>query len=153
LEPQVSEVPLCFNVTHAEDMALYAVARARAIGIDIEAYRQLPDATAIAERFFSPLENRTLRALPVAEQALAFLRCWTRKEAYIKAQGMGLSLPLNQFSVTLVPGEPARLLHTNHDPVGAGHWALQDLAPAPGYVAALAVEGNDWQPVSWQWQG
>src|SRR5262245_31339813 len=84
LAPQAGRIPLLFNVTHAEGMALYAVAQARSVGVDIEPYRQLPDAAAIAERFFSPLENRTLRALPVAERPLAFFRCWTRKEAYIK---------------------------------------------------------------------
>jgi 4'-phosphopantetheinyl transferase len=145
------QIPLSFNVTHTEGVALYAVARARAVGIDIEPYRQLPDAAAIAEQYFSPLENRTLRALPATERPLAFLRCWTRKEAYIKARGMGLSLPLDQFSVTLAPGEPARLLRTDHDSAAVERWALHELAPGSSYVAALAVEGHDWQLACWQW--
>jgi 4'-phosphopantetheinyl transferase len=101
---------LHFNVTHAEGMALYAIACEHEVGIDIEAQRQMTDAISIAERFFSPLENQMLRALPLPEQPIAFLRCWTRKEAYIKGLGIGLALPLDQFSVTLAPHEPAQLL-------------------------------------------
>jgi len=151
LAQQEGRALLSFNVTHAEGMALYAVTQERAVGVDIETYRQLPDAEAIAERFFSPLENCSLRALPVAERPRAFLRCWTRKEAYIKAQGMGLTLPLDQFSVTLAPDESAQLLHTNLDSAVVEHWVLRDLAPGPGYVAAVAVEGHDWQLACWQW--
>ena len=145
------QAQLHFNVTHAEGRALYAITQARAVGIDIEAQREMTDAAAIAKRFFSPLENRILHSLPAADHSSAFLRCWTRKEAYIKAQGMGLSLPLKQFSVTLAPGDPARLLRTDHEPTAIDQWTLRELAPGPGYVAALAVEGHDWQMACWQW--
>ena len=84
-------------------------------------------------------------------QRQAFFLCWTRKEAYIKARGEGLSLPLDQFDVSLVPGEPAALLSTHRNPHEAFRWSLQELTPAPGYAAALAVEGHGWHLACWQW--
>ncbi len=92
-----------------------------------------------------------LSGLPVNKQALAFFNCWTRKEAYIKACGEGLSLPLDQFDVSLAPGEPAKLLGTREHPQEASRWCLQELIPAPGYTAALAVEGQGWRLACWEW--
>jgi len=92
-----------------------------------------------------------LRALPPDVQQQAFFRCWTCKEAYIKARGEGLSLPLDQLDVSLVPGEPATVLDTQPDPPEAPRWSFQELTAAPGYVAALAVEGHDWRLTCWQW--
>ena len=80
---------------------------------------------------------------------MAFFNCWTRKEAFIKAKGDGLALPLDQFDVSLAPGEPAALLRTAWDPQEAARWALQDLAPAPDYRAAVAVAGYDWRLLCW----
>ena len=84
-------------------------------------------------------------------QEQAFFTCWTRKEAYIKAKGGGLSIPLDQFEVSLAPGEPAALKQTSRDPAEARRWRMQELSPGPGYEAALCVEGQDWQLSSWQW--
>ena len=142
---------LRFNVSHSCDLALYAVTRDRKVGIDLE--RIQPDLTGeeLAERFFSPREVAILRALPRDEQPQAFLSCWTRKEAYIKARGDGLALPLDRFDVSFGPGEPAALLGVKGDPQEAARWSLQELEPGPGYVAALAVEGHDWQLRCWQW--
>ena len=96
----------------------------------------------IAERFFSPREVAILRALAPTEQTAAFFRCWTRKEAFVKARGEGLSLPLDRFDVSLAPDEPAALLRTLDDPTEVTRWSLYALEPAsPGYMAALAVEG------------
>ena len=92
-----------------------------------------------------------LRALPAKLKPEVFFNCWTRKEAYIKARGEGLSLPLDQFDVSLVPGEPAVLLSTRGDPQEASPWSLRELMPGPGYVAALAVEGHGWRLACWQW--
>ena len=92
-----------------------------------------------------------LRTLPTDVQRQAFFRCWTRKEAYIKARGQGLSLPLDQFDVSLAPGEPAAILGTQQDPSEASRWSLQELTAAPGYIAALAVEGHGWRLTCWQW--
>lgn len=151
LEPKIGKASLHFNVTHTEDIALYVIAQARRVGIDIERYRSIPDAEAIAERFFSPREKRALYNLSIQQRQLAFLRCWTRKEAYIKAVGIGLSLPLDQFSVTLNPDEPAQLLRTDYDLAIIEHWELHELEPGQGYLAALAVEGHDLQLMCWQW--
>jgi 4'-phosphopantetheinyl transferase len=106
-----------FNMSHSRGVALYAVTRGREIGIDLEFIRSDLEVEQIAERFFSRSEIATLRALPTDLQKYAFFLCWTRKEAYIKARGEGLSLPLDQFDVSLIPGEPAELL-LSKDAVG-----------------------------------
>jgi 4'-phosphopantetheinyl transferase len=143
---------LCFNVAHSEGLALFAVARNREVGVDLESLgRKLAD-DQIAERFFSPNEVAALRALPAELQREGFFNCWTRKEAYIKARGKGLSLPLNQFTVSLSPGEPARLLATPGEPAEASKWTLRELSPGEGFAAALAVKGDGWQLRCWEWQ-
>jgi 4'-phosphopantetheinyl transferase len=90
----------------------------------------------VAERFFSPRESSALRTLPVSLRVEAFFNCWTRKEAYLKARGEGLLAPLDGFDVSLIPGQPAALLSGSY-----GRWSLYALTPAPGYAAAVAVEG------------
>jgi len=140
-----------FNMSHSHGEALYAVTRGREIGIDLEFIRCDLEVEQIAERFFSQCEIATLRALPVSLRKHAFFLCWTRKEAYIKARGQGLSLPLDQFDVSLIPGEPSALLSTQPDSDEALRWSLQELTPAPGYAAALAVEGRGWSLSCWQW--
>jgi 4'-phosphopantetheinyl transferase len=142
---------LRFNLSHSHGLALLAVTRDREIGVDVEHIRSGLADEQMAERFFSPQEVAQLRALPPARQAEAFFNCWTRKEAYIKAQGVGLSLPLDQFDVSLVPGEPAALLSTRGDPHEASRWSLRELMPGSGYIAALAVKGHDWRLTCWQW--
>ncbi|ETW94202.1 MAG: hypothetical protein ETSY1_35910 [Candidatus Entotheonella factor] len=144
---------LRFNLSHSQDLALYAFTYQREIGIDIEYMRSVSSRDQIAEQFFSPNEVRALRTLPTDQQAIGFFNCWTRKEAYIKAHGEGLSLPLDQFDVTLLPGEPAALLETRVASDHADRWALRALQPGPNYRAALAVEGHDWQLSTWQWPG
>jgi 4'-phosphopantetheinyl transferase len=140
-----------FSVSHSHGVALYAFTRGREVGIDLERIRCDLAAVEIAERFFSRREVAMLRSLPTAVQHQAFFRCWTRKEAYIKAKGEGLSLPLDQFDVSLAPEEPAAVLGAQRDPSEASRWSLQDLAPAPGYAAALAAEGHGWRLACWQW--
>ncbi len=146
-------VTLRFNLSHSQDLALYAFTHQREIGVDIEYIRPVPSRDQIAEQFFSPNETRTLRALPATQQDLGFFHCWTRKEAYIKAHGEGLSLPLDQFDVSLIPGEPAVLLETRVAADYAERWALCALQPGDDYRAALAVEGHDWTLSTWQWPG
>jgi 4'-phosphopantetheinyl transferase len=140
-----------FNVSHSQGVALYAVTRGREVGIDLERIRFDLAVAEIAEGFFSRREVATLRTLPTEAQSQAFFRCWTRKEAYIKARGEGLSLPLDEFDVSLAPGEPAAVLGTQQDPSEASRWSLRELTPAPGYVAALAVAGHGWSLTYWQW--
>ena len=140
-----------FNMSHSHGVALYAVARSRAVGIDLEFVRRELEIEQIAERFFSHRETATLRALPADLRRCAFFLCWTRKEAYIKAKGEGLSMPLDRFDVSLVPGEPAALLSTRPDPDETCRWSLRELTLTTGHVAALAVEGRGWSLSCWRW--
>jgi 4'-phosphopantetheinyl transferase len=136
---------LCFNISHSNGLALYGFTHDREIGIDVERIRPEMANEQIAERFFAPQEVATLRALPPDAQLEAFFNCWTRKEAFIKASGEGLSLPLDQFAVTLTTGEPAAIISIKDDAETASHWSLQALTPGAGYVAALAVKGHGWR--------
>jgi 4'-phosphopantetheinyl transferase len=140
-----------FNISHSHGTALCAFTRGRAIGVDLEFIRCDLEAEQIANRFFSRSEIAALRALPLRLRKYAFFLCWTRKEAYIKARGEGLSMPLDQFEVSLIPGEPAALLSTQPDSDEALRWSLRNLTPASGYAAALATKGRDWTISCWQW--
>ncbi len=140
---------LRFNVSHSHGIALYAIARGREVGVDVEYVRADVAAEAIAEHFFSAREVERLRALPAEAQPLAFFHCWTRKEAFIKAMGEGLSFPLDEFDVSLSPEEPAALLGIRNDTLEAARWSLQALPVEDGYVAALATQGHDWQLKCW----
>jgi len=130
-----------FNSSHSEGLALYAFTHDREIGVDVEHIRDIPEMEQITERFFSARENAVFHTLPESKKKEAFFNCWTRKEAFIKATGDGLSLPLDRFDVSLVPGEPARLLGIDGDSKTASRWLLQDLKPAPDFAAAFAVKG------------
>ena len=144
---------LRFNVSHSAGVALYAVTRGRDVGVDVEALRADFATDEIAERFFSPAERQALRGLPPERRCEAFFACWTRKEAYIKARGQGLSLALDAFDVSLTPGEPAALLATRDDAAQAERWSLHALDPGPGFAGAVAVEGRGWALRRWQWPG
>jgi len=134
-----------FNVSHSGDVALLAFARRRELGVDVEKVRENFEHEAIARRFFSEQEQRQLAALAPAERYAGFFRCWTRKEAYIKAQGIGLSLPLHQFDVSLKPGDASALLSTRPDRSEVTRWSLQEVPAGDGYVAALCVRGDGWR--------
>jgi 4'-phosphopantetheinyl transferase len=140
-----------FNVTHSHGMALYALTHSRDIGIDLEYIDPEVAWEPIAERFFSPYEVSMLRALSTEMQHEAFFRCWTRKEAYLKARGIGLSLALNQFDVSVTPEAPAAILRTREEGQDISCWSLHDLFLGSGYVAALAVEGHHSRLTCWQW--
>jgi 4'-phosphopantetheinyl transferase len=144
---------LRFNLSHAHELALYAFTLRREVGIDVEFIREDFAGEGIAERFFSEREIASLRALSQSQHVEGFFNCWTRKEAYIKARGEGLSLPLDRFDVSLAPGESAALLCVRDETEELQRWRLQALTPEAGYAAALAVEGFDWQLRCWQWTG
>ena len=135
---------LTFNLAHSGEFALYALAYQRQVGVDIEQIRPAVAYEQLARQVFSQAEQQSLRRVPAAQRREAFFNGWTRKEAYIKAQGRGLSLPLDQFTVTLAPDEAPRLLSTAHAPAEAARWSLQAIPTAPGYVGAVAAEGYDW---------
>jgi 4'-phosphopantetheinyl transferase len=134
---------LQFNLSHSDALALYAVASGREVGVDVERIRHDVAAEDIAGRFFSPREAACLRALPASARVEAFFNGWTRKEAYIKAKGTGLSLPLDSFDVSLPPGVQPALLRTSPDAAEADRWSLHALRPGAGFTAALVVAGRD----------
>ena len=139
-----------FNVSHSGGIALLAVGRGREIGVDVE--RARGGKLRLAERFFSDDEVGRLRELAEDEQVNAFYRCWTRKEAFVKARGEGLSLPLNRFAVSLGPGEPPALRWVAEDRREATRWTVHDLPAIPGYAAALVVEGEIRSLACARWQ-
>lgn len=138
---------LHFNVSHTDSMALIAAAWDREVGVDIEALRPWEASARVAERFFSARENRDLAAIPEDDRLHAFFACWTRKEAFIKALGGGLTIPLKRFSVSVEPGEPARLLEMQSAPEAVDAWKLLDLPVPPPYIACLCAQGRDWKLV------
>jgi 4'-phosphopantetheinyl transferase len=141
---------LRFNVSHSQGLALFAFTRGHELGVDLERMDRAVSRERIPEHFFSPRECAALRALPVEQQPEAFFACWTRKEAYIKAKGKGLAIRLDQFDVSLAPGEPAALLETAEGSREALRWSLHTLSAAPGYAGALAIEGQGSELHGWQ---
>lgn len=141
-KPELAGHPLRFNLSHSGGLALYAFHPERPVGIDLERHRLDLSHLELAERFFSPAEVRRLRALPEEARVAAFFDCWTRKEAFIKALGEGLSHPLDSFDVSLTPGDAAALLATRPDPAGRLRWHMQAIELGPGWSAALVTEGR-----------
>jgi 4'-phosphopantetheinyl transferase len=127
---------LKFNLSHSADLALIAIAADADIGVDVEYIRPSADYDDIAQHFFSPAEVRQLNEVPSHLHPIAFLTCWTQKEAYVKARGEGFEIPLTSFSVPHL-----------HDA-----WSLYTLQPAPGYVGTLAIERRGWRLRQWHWQ-
>ncbi|MGQ4646377.1 4'-phosphopantetheinyl transferase superfamily protein [Lyngbya aestuarii] len=134
---------LCFNLSHSNGLALYAVTRGQRLGIDLEHLRAMPDAEKLAKRFFCASEYAVINSLPPELKQEAFFNGWTRKEAYLKATGDGLA-GLEQVEVSLNPTEPATLLSIQGNPEAASCWSMYQLTPAPDYAAALVVEGKGW---------
>jgi 4'-phosphopantetheinyl transferase len=132
---------LRFNLAHSEDLALYAFAARQEVGVDVERVREIPDMERIARRFFAPDEHAALEALPTRDRVRAFYLAWTRKEAYVKAVGDGLQTPLDSFSVTLGPGEPASILRIDGVAKSGPDWNMHHIELAPGFVGAVAYAG------------
>jgi 4'-phosphopantetheinyl transferase len=145
LGPAFAASGVTFNISHSGGIALLAFAREREIGVDVEQIRHDFDLEGISRRFFSAREQSELSAVPAEEKTATFFRCWTRKEAYIKATGDGLSLPLSQFDVSLLSGDDDALLATRPDDSEATRWLLREVGAGPGYVAALCGRGRDWK--------
>jgi 4'-phosphopantetheinyl transferase len=142
LAPGSGYASLSFSVSHSDGLVVYAVSRSPMIGVDLEVVRPIADLEGIAEHFFSPRERESLRALAPDERTAGFFNCWTRKEAFIKAIGLGLSQPLDAFDVELRPGKSAGLLAIDGDPHLAAAWRLHHLDAPRGATAALALEGG-----------
>ena len=152
LATSTGKLPLRFNLSHSGELALVALTLEQEVGVDVEHVRPSIDASGIVERFFAAGERAVWRTLPEHEQTAAFFRCWTRKEAYLKARGIGLSSGLDRFEVSFAPSEAACLLRC--DPTDSiANWHLYDVSPSEEYLAACVVEGaieqislHDWPP-------
>ncbi|MCC6299524.1 MAG: 4'-phosphopantetheinyl transferase superfamily protein [Anaerolineales bacterium] len=140
-KPFLADRELEFNLSHSGEYALVAVTRGRNIGVDVEQIRAEVEIEELASRNFSPREVSELMALPPAQRIIGFFNCWTRKEAYIKAQGLGLSLPLDSFDVSL--GEPAVLRATRPNADEAVQWTALSLTVDTNHAGAVAVRGNN----------
>jgi 4'-phosphopantetheinyl transferase len=156
-KPELAESPdlrlddLRFNLSHTAGTTLFAVARHRQVGVDVERIRPDTDALELAERFFSPPEVQWLRSQPVAQRVPSFFTCWTAKEAYIKAQGEGLSLPLSSFGVLPRPGNSELQLEVYADAEESLRWSMWQLELGADLRAALAVEGRNCKVRLGQW--
>ena len=130
-----------FNLSHSDELGLVAVALDRPVGVDLERWSTETEHLELAERFFSPVERVALRALgdDLERLTAGFFAAWTRKEAYLKATGEGITRGLHHFDVSLAPDEGARLLADRLDPAAAERWTMQALAPAAGFSAALVA--------------
>lgn len=146
-----AEGPLFFNVSHSHGMALLAFTRHTEIGVDVERLRPFASDLGMAKRYFSHREYHALRAVAPEQRTEWFFHTWTRKEAILKARGVGLSYGLERIEVAIGPHEPVRILRMDEDERRAERWSLRALTPAPGYVGALALEGHDHRLVCWTW--
>jgi len=130
--------PLYFNASDSGEIVVWAITAACPVGVDIECMRTIPDIEQIASRFFSPRETRTLMSLPADSRLGAFYACWTRKEAFLKATGEGITQNLAKVEVTLAPGEEPKVLTVSEDSRQDQPWQLRPFSPAPGYLGCLA---------------
>ena len=151
MDSMAGQKALCFNLSHSGDWILYAIRQEQEVGIDIERIRNIR-AMWLAESIFSVREYAVFRSLPEHLRQQAFFTCWTRKEAFVKGIGQGLSYPLNQFSVSMILGEPAKLLNCSDYGHKTQRWNLTELTIDARYVAALAFEGYGSNLRCFQWQ-
>jgi len=145
LSPRHHRSELRFNISHSNGLAVFAFARERELGIDVEWIRPSFATRSIAERYFSARELAEWRELPIENQPEGFFRCWTRKEAYVKARGEGLYIPLQEFDVSLTPGRPDTLKSADSD-----RWSLSSFDPGHQCAGAVVVEGKKWQRFLWE---
>jgi len=134
-------IPLLFNLSHSHNLCVIAVCSGLEVGIDVEYMNRDINVLELANRFFSRKEIEKINSLPESLRRYAFFRCWTGKEAYLKAKGKGLSMDLHRFEVSVLPTEPAAVLSSDDSLENVDRWHLFDLDPYPGYAGALSVGG------------
>ncbi|MFK5972013.1 MAG: 4'-phosphopantetheinyl transferase superfamily protein [Flavobacteriaceae bacterium] len=143
---------LKFNISHSENMIVLGFVKNDEIGVDVEKIKNNFNVIDIAQSFFSFEEINKLESLPENEQCLAFYRCWTRKESFIKAKGSGLSFPLDSFTVSLDTNEDAELLETKWNSSEKKSWKMFSYTPAENYIGALSVQGDIRSVRYWNWE-
>ena len=143
LSPLDNPDGLQFSVSHSGGLVLLAFTRRVAVGVDVERVRMNADCDAIAGRFFAPMERRALASIAEPDRTAAFFACWTRKEALLKAVGLGISRGLARVAVTCRPGEAARVLDSDLAEIMPDAWTLFDLDTGPGFAAAVAVGARE----------
>jgi 4'-phosphopantetheinyl transferase len=146
LDANATDSDLQFNLSHSGGVAIYAFSLGRRLGVDVEQIRPQLAGEDIARRYFAAREVAELLALPTHMRPEGFFLCWTRKEAYVKAHGAGLSLPLDSFAVSLTPGRITELHAEDSD-----QWSLHSFELAPGFIAAMVAEGRNWRSSCWSW--
>lgn len=139
-KPSLPGNPVQFNLSHAGDLAMVAVHHELPVGIDVERVQRTSDLPELAQRYFAPEECREVLSLSPDAMPLGFYRCWTRKEAIIKATGEGLSRPLNSFAVSIEAEPDVRLRRIDRGEPGC--WTLHEVLSGTDYVAAVAVTGS-----------
>jgi 4'-phosphopantetheinyl transferase len=147
LDAEATLKPASFNLSHSHGMAVFAFSLGREVGVDLEFIPPDLATDDIAARFFSARELAELRALPAELRSEGFFLCWTRKEAYVKARGAGLHIPLESFSVSLTPGQPEKLVTPDSE-----RWTIWSFQPAAGFVGAIVGEGSGWRVSQFDWQ-
>jgi 4'-phosphopantetheinyl transferase len=153
LAAPLDRADLQFSVSHSAGLAAFGVTVDAPVGVDVERFRVVDDMERIAERSFSPRECTALRGLPRELRSVGFFNCWTRKEAYIKALGAGLSYPLDRFSVSLVPGAPARLESVHNTPAHVHTWTMEALPLPEGFAGAVVVGRTGVRVLCERWGG
>jgi 4'-phosphopantetheinyl transferase len=141
-----------FNLSHSSGLLVLAVSGGRRVGVDVERVRPLPNLDQLASNSVSEYERNVLSALDPGDKLPGFFRCWTRKEAYLKARGDGLSIPLNSFDMSLAPDNPIGMLSNRMDPNEVSRWSFYTFIPEEGFIAALAIEGWGVKPDFKRWK-
>ena len=149
-KPYLINTSILFNLSHSQDLALYAITQVNLIGIDLEYIRPMNDAESLAKRFFSPQEYNLISQLPPQKQQERFFKLWTCKEAYLKATGDGLAGGLEKVEISLNQEKPVEFFSINGDIEEASHWYLHQFIPQPNYIAAVVVAGKNQSLSFWQ---
>ena len=149
-KPYLQNTSILFNLSHSQDLALYAITRVNLIGVDLEYLRPINDAENLAKRFFSLQEYNLISQLPPQKQQETFLKIWTCKEAYLKATGDGLAGSLEKVEISLTPEKPVEFFSINGDIEEASHWYLYQFIPQHNYIAAVVVAQKNQKLSFWQ---
>jgi 4'-phosphopantetheinyl transferase len=152
LAGELGDREIHFNIAHSENLALFAFSRRARVGVDVERIQPIKDTAQLVARFCTARETARFRELSPIDQVAAFFKLWTRKEAFLKATGEGITASLSQIEVSFLPSDPARLLALGGDVASAACWSLIDLSVASGWASALAIPAPAPKITCWQWK-